>query len=568
MKILKTLGWILLVLLNIFGVWSGLFLMGRGFFELSVTFFVLIFLIDYFIINPSGYPYRYMIPALILLFTLVLYPIAFTIRTAFTNYGTGHLMTRQEVVEKLLVDPNYTYIVDDGKTYDYSIYVRFDGANPTNDFRTIVKIDDEYYKSSEYKVLKSEAGILILAETELTPIENSNATFVRRNERIDLIQEGSNIYKYFYSPNDETTFVNEAFFRFSIYFPIMSKIEYIDTFGNRLALRQDDRGNWVIKPVRHLYKLGIAEVIEKGKSVVKTVLINTVTNRPLVEQDGTFYDFKENGEKIAVGGYISYVGTFNFRRIFQDATIAGPFAKIFAWNFTYAALSVLLTFSIGLILALVLNDPSLKGRAIYRSIYIIPWAIPAFISVLIWKTGFFNETYGIINRFLVSGLFGTEPLKWFNDPFLAKVAVLIVNTWLGFPYMMVISLGALQSIPEDYYEAASIDGATRWQRFWKITFPLLMTTLAPLLVGSFAFNFNNFVNIYLLTGGGPSIPGATTPAGATDILISYTYKLAFEAGRGQDFGFASAISILIFFIVAGISFVNFKLSSSFEEVNK
>jgi maltose/maltodextrin transport system permease protein len=126
--------------------------------------------------------------------------------------------------------------------------------------------------------------------------------------------------------------------------------------------------------------------------------------------------------------------------------------------------------------------------------------------------------------------------------------------------MMVVSLGALQSIPEDYYEAAAIDGANKWQRFWKITFPLLMTTIAPLLVGSFAFNFNN--------GGGPAMPNTTTPAGSTDILISYTYKLAFEGGRGQDFGFASAISIIIFFIVGTLSFINFRLSGSFEEVNR
>ena len=176
----------------------------------------------------------------------------------------------------------------------------------------------------------------------------------------------------------------------------------------------------------------------------------------------------------------------------------------------------------------------------------------------------FNETYGIINRFVLPS-FGLSPLKWFNDPFWAKTAVLTVNTWLGFPYMMTVSLGALQSIPDELYEAAQIDGAGKWKRFWKITFPLLMTTVSPLLVGSFAFNFNNFVNIYLLTGGGPPLPNTNTPAGATDILISYTYKLAFEGGRGQDFGFASAISMIIFLIVAGISFVNFKLSGSFEE---
>lgn len=568
MRFLKVLGWIFLVFFTVFGVLGGIFLFGRGFYELSVTLFVLIFLIDFFIINRYAYPYRYMIPALVLLFILVLYPIAFTIRTAFTNYGTGHIMTRQEVVERLLVDPIYTYIVEESTPLNYSVYVKFDGTQPTSDFVVVVSSATETYIAKDYNVLKSEAGQLILAEAQFLKINESGVQTELQNGRIELIKDSGNIYKYFYSPDDTSTQINEDYFKYSILFPTMSKIEFVDKSSERYAVRQNEEGKLYMYKIRHMYKLGLAETIEKGKSIVKTVLINTITNRPLIEENGTIYDINEKGEKVAVGGYISGYGLKNFTRIFTDPTVSGPFAKIFVWNFTWAALSVLFTFVIGLILALVLNNPNLRGRAIYRSLLIIPWAIPAFISVLVWKNGFFNETYGILNKFVVTQLFGAEPIKWFNDPFWAKVAVLTVNTWLGFPYMMVVSLGALQSIPEDYYEAAAIDGANKWQRFWKITFPLLMTTIAPLLVGSFAFNFNNFVNIYLLTGGGPAMPNTTTPAGSTDILISYTYKLAFEGGRGQDFGFASAISIIIFLIVGTLSFINFRLSGSFEEVNR
>ncbi|MEN3041818.1 MAG: ABC transporter permease subunit [Fervidobacterium sp.] len=568
MKFFKIVGWIVLILFTIFGILAGIFLFGRGFYELSVTLFVLIFLIDFFIINPNGYPYRYMIPALILLFILVLYPITFTIRTAFTNYGTGHIMTRQEVVEKLLVDPIYTYTVDDGTKFKYSVYVRFEGTQPTKDFKIIVTEGQNIYVARDYKPLKTEAGELILGEAELVKLTDSGLKYERQQGKIELINDSGRIFKYFYSPEDPTTFINEEYFKYSILFPILSKIEFVDNATNRYSIRQNEMGKLLLYEIKHMYKLGLAEVIEKGKSVVKTVLINTSTGKPLIEENGTIYDINEKGEKVVVAGYISGYGFKNFTRIFTDPTVSGPFARIFVWNFTWAALSVLFTFVIGLILALVLNNPNLRGRAIYRSLLIIPWAIPAFISVLVWKNGFFNETYGIINKFIVTKLFNAEPIRWFNDPLWAKVAVLTVNTWLGFPYMMVVTLGALQSIPEDYYEAAAIDGATKWQRFWKITFPLLMTTVAPLLVGSFAFNFNNFVNIYLLTGGGPAMPNTTTPAGSTDILISYTYKLAFEGGRGQDFGFASAISILIFLIVGSLSFINFKLSGSFEEVNR
>ncbi|ODN30291.1 ABC transporter permease subunit [Fervidobacterium thailandense] len=568
MKLFRILGWSLLVLFTIFSILGGIFLFTKGFYELSVTLFALIFLIDFFIINRNAYPYRYMIPALILLFILVLYPIAFTIRTAFTNYGTGHISTRQEVIERLLVDPIYTYVVEDGKQFSYSIYVRYEGTRPTQEFKIILNDGNDTFIARDYKVLKSEAGSIILAEADLIKLNESGLRVERQEGRIEFIFDAGKIFKYFYSPDDPETTINEDFFRYQILFPVLSKIEFVDSAQNRFAIRQFEDGTFRLVQINHLYKLGLAEVIEKGKSIVKVVLINTKTGKPLIEENGTIYDINEKGERFAVAGYISGYGLKNFTRIFTDPTISGPFARIFVWNFTWAALSVLFTFVIGLSLALVLNNPNLRGRTIYRSLLIIPWAIPAFISVLVWKNGFFNETYGILNKFIITGLFGREPIRWFNDPFWAKVAVLTVNTWLGFPYMMVVSLGALQSIPEDYYEAAAIDGATKWQRFWKITFPLLMTTVAPLLVGSFAFNFNNFVNIYLLTGGGPAMPNTTTPAGATDILISYTYKLAFEGGRGQDFGFASAISILIFLIVGSLSFINFKLSGSFEEVNR
>jgi len=225
-------------------------------------------------------------------------------------------------------------------------------------------------------------------------------------------------------------------------------------------------------------------------------------------------------------------------------------------------------FTLGLGLALMLNDRDFKGKVIYRTLLIIPWAIPSFISVLIWRNGFFNETYGLINKVIFGQWFGIEAVRWLGNPFWAKVSCLIVNTWLGFPYMMTVCLGALQSIPHQLYESASIDGAGKLISFRKITLPLLMTSVFPLLVGSFAYNFNNFVGIYLLTDGGPEMVGSITTAGSTDILISYTYKLAFEGSRGQDFGYAGAISIFIFIIVAGISAINFKLSGTFEEVNR
>jgi len=204
----------------------------------------------------------------------------------------------------------------------------------------------------------------------------------------------------------------------------------------------------------------------------------------------------------------------------------------------------------------VFNDPRMKGRRIYRSLIIIPYAIPSFMSALVWR-GMFNQQFGVINQWL-----GTN-LPWLDGDWLPYFSILLVNTWLGYPYMFLVCSGALQSIPEDLNEAASVDGASGIKRFRLITLPLLLVAVAPLLVASFAFNFNNFNLIFLLTEGRPAIQGSV--AGRTDILISYVYKLAFGGGRGVDYGFAAALSMVIFMIVAVISAVSFRFTKSFEE---
>ncbi|AJG40860.1 maltose ABC transporter permease [Thermotoga sp. RQ7] len=576
-SILRVFLIMLLALFNAGIVWAGVFLFQNAYYELGIVLLTLLVLIDFFVFNPKAYPYRYTIPALILLFVLVLYPIYFTVKIAFTNYGTGHLMTRQEAIERILFDPNFTYVPEDSTPVNYMVFSVYEGLKPTEDFLILFEDGGRIFLAEKPVVTKKSGNEVLLRESTLFPVKEGTVQLdgttyefvpwpVSSLEDVDAITSNGKVYKPLYSPDDPSLKKNEPFFKVNIAQKHLNRAEFWYD-DQMLMLRISESGKWYFYPVKRLYSLSLEESFENGKIVTKLVVKNNLTGRKLAEKDGAFYDYDRNGKEIFVVGYMDYIGFKNFSRIFTDPKISGPFFKVFTWTFTWAALSVLFTFAIGLSLALVLNDRTLRGRNIYRTLLIIPWAVPAFISVLVWRNGMFNETYGILNRFVLP-LLGLEPVKWFNDPFWAKVAVLTVNTWLGFPYMMAVSLGALQSIPEELYEAASIDGAGRWRRFWTITFPLLMTTVAPLLVGSFAFNFNNFVNIYLLTGGGPAMAGATTPVGHTDILISYVYKLAFEGGRGQDFGFASAISIIIFFLVGGISFVNFKLSGAFEEVSE
>lgn len=285
-------------------------------------------------------------------------------------------------------------------------------------------------------------------------------------------------------------------------------------------------------------------------------LVNAVTGQVVVpDPDRGNYVDKQTREPVGPGWRV-WIGTDNFRLIFRDPAIRAPFLKIFGWNVAFALLSVALTFAIGVLLASLLQWKALCGRALYRTLLILPYAIPAFIPILVFK-GLFNEGFGEINQVL-SALFGIAP-RWFTDPALARAMILIVNTWLGYPYMMIIASGMLQAVPDELYEATAIDGAGPWTNFWKVTLPQIFPPLFPLLIASFAFNFNNFSLIYLLTGGKPDIVGAATVAGTTDLLVSYTFRMAFKDSAAR-FGFASAVATLLFFVVALLAWQQLRLA--------
>ncbi|SEW29461.1 maltooligosaccharide ABC transporter membrane protein [Cognatiyoonia koreensis] len=252
-------------------------------------------------------------------------------------------------------------------------------------------------------------------------------------------------------------------------------------------------------------------------------------------------------------GWRVNIGTDNFERIANSQGIREPMVSIFIWTFVFATLSVLLTFAVGLALAVILQWEHLRFKAVYRVLLILPYAVPAFISILVFK-GLFNQNNGEINLIL-NGLFGISP-KWFTDGNLARSMLLIVNTWLGYPYMMLLAMGFLQSVPADHKKAAALEGASAVRVFFTITLPQIIPPFLPLLIASFAFNFNNMVLVFLLTRGLPDIPGTVIPAGETDILASFTYRLAFD-NAGQQFGLAGAITLLIFIVVAAISYANF-----------
>lgn len=260
------------------------------------------------------------------------------------------------------------------------------------------------------------------------------------------------------------------------------------------------------------------------------------------------------GERMPPGFKVG-VGFANYARMLLDPDFRGPFVSIFIWTVLFAGLTVLFSTALGMTLAVLLEWQNLKYRALYRTLLFLPYAVPGFISILVFK-GLFNQNFGEINAIL-DALFGVRP-AWFADPLLAKTMILIVNTWLGYPYIMILCSGLIKSIPSDLYEASAIAGAGPLTNFFKITAPLIVKPLTPLLISAFAFNFNNFVLISLLTDGRPDFLNTKLPAGTTDILVSYTYRIAFT-DSGQNFGLAAAISTLIFMMVAVMALVQLKI---------
>lgn len=281
---------------------------------------------------------------------------------------------------------------------------------------------------------------------------------------------------------------------------------------------------------------------------------------------GITYSPNDNGQMVSSSGEALYpgwktvVGWRNFSSIIRDQEVRRPLAAVLTWTFINAFLVVFLSFLMGLTLALIFNSPHLHSKRFYRTIFITPMAIPSVLSILVWHGLFTTET-GVIDR-----MFNIST-PWLTESIPARFAILIVELWISFPYMFLITTGAIQAIPGEIIEAAEIDGASPFKSFSLIKLPLVMRTLAPLLVASGAMALNNFGVIYLLTGGGPTFSNSNGNAGATDILISYTYKLAFNSQEGNNYGLASALSILNFILVGVMSIYGLKRIKTMEGVN-
>ncbi|KAA6447624.1 carbohydrate ABC transporter permease [Bacillus swezeyi] len=278
----------------------------------------------------------------------------------------------------------------------------------------------------------------------------------------------------------------------------------------------------------------------------------------------TNYDFYH----IPPNSLIDWIGFKNFLNMFFLGSYRETFAAVLGWTIIWTICATTLQIVLGIVTALIVNQDFIKGKRMFRIIFLLPWAVPAFITIMSFAN-IFNDSVGAMNAQVIPLLnhlpfVDLSAVPWKTDPFWTKAALIMIQTWLGFPYIYVMVTGVLQAIPGELYEAAKIDGATFIQRFKHITLPMILFATAPVMITQYTFNFNNFSIIYLFNEGGPGSAGAG--AGSTDILISWIYKLT--TGTSPQYSVAAAVTLLISFIVIGVSLIAFKKSNAFgnEEV--
>jgi len=519
-----------LAVLDSLALYSSLILIADGASLMLIGLITGTLFINWVYLWPGTRALRWITPGLIFMAIFVMVPILYTTWVSMTNWRTGNVTTKSQTIEfwesKVYVDPD-----DEGELYDLYVYADGSGAD---EFRLLLVSEDGSYIFGKPR-LRSEP-----------PVD-------------DAVEDAGE-----FAAGDEVpppTFEEYNLLSTREVFTLSTRIDFkelvIDIPDGEVVILGLSQGRVVQASQRYVYDEALDTLYDTVVNQPCTPGNTTQTKGNFICEDGT----------VLIPGWVAFIGFKNYTRVITNDLIRGPFLKVFLWNFIFAFLSVALSFALGLMLALALHHERLKGLRTYRSIFIIPYAIPPFLSILVWQ-GLLNANFGTVNRLLepIYDLLGTDPIAWLNSPNWAKISVLLVNLWLSFPYMFLLATGALQSIPGDILEAARVDGAKGPTVFRRITFPLLMVSLAPLLIGSFAFAFNNFNLIFLLTGGGPPVLGADVPVGHTDILITFTFNLASAAGRGNQFGLAAAITMFIFLIVLLISAFSFRFTKRLEDI--
>lgn len=480
-------------------------------------------LVNWAYLSPRARAMRWLTPGLVLMGLFVIWPVVYTGYVSLTNWATGNALSKDQVIDRLERTPIET--TDGGMTLEMAVY-----ENPEGRLALwLLTPEGETYFGEPRSRSEEPAEDPLLDAAGLGVVDEDD----------DGIPERVGDFRRL-SPLEVTGLAARG---------VIDDNTVLDIPGVGVAVVQTTSS---------------ARLVEEGRRYTYDPETDTLydAQADVVCEAGVGNFVCPDGRRIDPG-WREVVGFGNFSSILTNTQVRGPFLRVFTWNLIFAIASVVLTFALGLALANALQHPRVRGRPLYRSVFIIPYAVPGFLSIIVWR-GLLNDQFGQVNR-LIEAL-GVQGPPWLLDGAWAQIALLLVNTWLGFPYMFLICSGALEAIPAELKEAARVDGAGPWRVFRTITLPLLLVSTAPLLIGAFAFNFNNFVLVFLLTNGGPPIVGADVPVGHTDLLITFTFDLAVRGGRGNNFALGSAVVILIFIVVGVLSALSFRMTKRLEDV--
>lgn len=284
---------------------------------------------------------------------------------------------------------------------------------------------------------------------------------------------------------------------------------------------------------------------------------------PLVFSTLVAFTNYSSPKNIPPNNTVDWVGLDNFITMFGgNAMWTGALGRVALWTLAWAFLATFTCYFGGMIMAVILKDSELKIAPIFRGIFILPYAVPSVVSMLTWQN-LLNGNFGTVNRTLIKLGIIDKAIPWLSDAWLAKFTAVAINLWAGFPYFMLMTMGAMTAISSDIYEAAEIDGANKLQTFFKITLPSILYQTMPLIIMSFTHNINNFGAIFFLTGGNPVMPdSAKTSAGGTDILITWIYDLTINLLK---YNYASVLAVMIFVALAPFAIYNFRRTKSYKE---
>jgi len=464
------------------GTWFVFRLFRDGFYALGFFVGAAVYFLTAISMKKTLIAWRWLAAGLVMALLFTVYPIFYTFYLSFTNMSGGHLLTKSQAVQRITAE---MYTPEDDVPWSWLAY----------------------RKGNDYLLLLERDGTSVTVKPGEPP------------ESVDF-------------HIDSAPQTIEGY----------TKVNRAETLQKLSTLGQIQFG----RPPQTMHVLSMQEVSVQLPAYTYDSSANTFTDN----RTGEVYKairgtYTSSSGKTLTLGYMVGIGWDNYVRFLGNSGYLKPVFGILIWNILFSLLSVLISFGIGLMIALLFED--LKYRRIIRSLLIIPYPIPVLVSIMVWRA-LLNENMGLITT-AFSSIFGFTPL-FFTNVTLTRLALIILNVYLSYPYFYVLASGALKSIPSELFEAAAIDGAGPIAMLRKIILPLVMRILAPLIIASFCFNFNNFTLIWGFNAGLPAMADTAVPMGYTDLLISFIYRLGFSSSNAADYGFAASITVMLFILVA------------------